>query len=85
MQDQLLQWIRFSVATSIGAAVTAALSSFGVIDQQLVAEASSAIQTLVTVAVYVAITAAAARWPVVNRVLSLFLSNRGPAYHLDEK
>lgn len=81
MTDQLLlQWIRFAVSSLIGATLTAALSQLSFLDAQLIADFSSAVQTIVTVVAYVAITLAAARWPVLNRVLSLFLSSQGPRY-----
>lgn len=80
MNNQLLAWLRFAVASSIGAAVMAFLSSFKMLDADTIAAASSAIQLLVTVVCYVAITTAAMKFPIVNRILSLFLSANGPTY-----
>lgn len=80
MNNQLLAWLRFAVASSIGAAVMAFLSSFKMLDAETIAAASSAIQLLVTVICYVAITSAAIKFPIINRILSLFLSANGPTY-----
>ncbi len=80
MNNQLLAWLRFAVASSIGAAVMAFLSSFKMLDADTIAAASSAIQLLVTIVCYVAITSAAIKFPIVNRILSLFLSSSGPTY-----
>jgi uncharacterized membrane protein YidH (DUF202 family) len=80
MNDQLLAWIRFSVASLIGASLNAALNQIEIIDPAMIAEFSSAIQSIVTVIAYVLITLAAVRWPVINRVLSLFLSSQPPKY-----
>ena len=81
MNNQLLAWLRFAVASSIGAAVMAFLSSFKMLDADTIAAASSAIQLLVTVICYVAITTAAMKFPIINQILSLFLSSNGPTYN----
>lgn len=56
------------------------LSSFKMLDAETIAAASSAIQLLVTIICYVAITSAAIKFPIINRILSLFLSANGPTY-----
>lgn len=85
MNDQLLAWIRVGVTAAIGATLNAWLVNLGVLDAESIAAFSSSVQMLVTIAVYVGITLAAQKWPIINRFLSLFLSGSGPRYLTKEE
>lgn len=83
MNDQLLAWIRFGVSTAIGATLNAWLINLGVLNAENVEAFSSSVQMIVTIAVYVGVTLAAKQWPIINRILSLFMSDASPKYKID--
>lgn len=82
MNDQLLAWIRIGVTAAIGATLNAWLVNLKILDADSIAAFSSAVQMIVTLAVYVAVTLAAQKWPIINRFLSLFLSSSSPKYRV---
>lgn len=79
MNDKLLQWTRFAVATILGAWLTVLVKNLGITEENA-KDFAAAIQTVVTILLYVGLTKAADRYPLINRILSLFLSSDGPKY-----
>jgi len=78
MNDRLLAWIRIAVVSTIGASVAAFAGQW--IAEPMLSQFVNAIQLVVTVIIYVGLTSLAERFPIVNQILSLFLSKSGPKY-----
>ena len=78
MNDRLLAWIRIAVVSTIGASVAAFAGQW--IAEPMLSQFVNAIQLVITIGVYVGLTTLAEKFPIINQILSLFMSKNGPKY-----